>query len=137
MNITLCTPKKYQNHNLNKMKKLNEDIERIKNLMDLSENEDGEEDYFRQKYTNQTGPHDEDDMAPDGMDDDSDVDEEEIPESEISEEGEASAPASGGGSAGYPSVTKWESGRTLGPTYKGPNAKWESGIKRGKGNTLL
>lgn len=136
MNITLYIPKKYQNHNLNKMKKLNEDIERIKNLMDLSENEDGEEDYFRQKYTNQTGPHDEDDMAPDGMDDDSDVDEEEIPESEISEEGEA-APASGGGSAGYPSVTKWESGRTLGPTYKGPNAKWESGIKRGKGNTLL
>ena len=115
------------------MKSINENIKRIKNLMDLSENEDGIEDYFRQKYTNQTGPHDEDDMAPDGMDDDSDVG-----ESELSEEGEAAAATStGGGSAGYPSVTKWERGRTLGPTYKGPNAKWESGIKRGKGNTLL
>jgi len=113
------------------MKRLNEDIKRIKSLMDVSENEDGAEDFFRQEYTGQSGPHDEDDMAPDGMDDDSDVD-----EGELSEEGEA-APASGGGSAGYPTVTKWESGRTLGPTYKGPNAKWESGIKRGKGNTLL
>ena len=26
---------------------------------------------------------------------------------------------------------KWESGRTLGPTYKGPNAKWESGRAMG------
>lgn len=26
---------------------------------------------------------------------------------------------------------KWESGRTMGPTYKGPNAKWESGRTMG------
>lgn len=32
------------------------------------------------------------------------------------------------------SITPWESGRTLGSTYKGPNAKWESGIGVGPGN---
>ncbi len=32
------------------------------------------------------------------------------------------------------SITPWESGRTLGPTYKGPNAKWESGVDKGPGN---
>ena len=39
---------------------------------ELDENEDGLEDLARQDYTGQEGPHDEDDMAPDGMDDDSD-----------------------------------------------------------------
>ena len=39
---------------------------------DLEEDEDGLEDLARQDYTGQEGPHDEDDMAPDGMDDDSD-----------------------------------------------------------------
>ena len=32
------------------------------------------------------------------------------------------------------SITPWESGRTLGPTYKGPNAKWESGVGKGPSN---
>lgn len=105
------------------MKKLFENIGRIKSLMEIDTTEVDE---YEIKKGN---------MDSDGMGDDSDVDKE-IPESELSEEGDE-APASGGGSAGYPSVTKWESGRTLGPTYKGPNAKWESGIKRGKGNTLL
>lgn len=41
---------------------------------ELDENEDGLEDLARQDYTGQEGPHDEDDMAPDGMDDDSDND---------------------------------------------------------------
>jgi hypothetical protein len=36
------------------------------------ENEDGLEDLARQDYTGQEGPHDEKNMAPDGMDDDSD-----------------------------------------------------------------
>jgi len=39
---------------------------------ELDENEDGLEDLARQDYTGQEGPHDENDMAPDGMDDDSD-----------------------------------------------------------------
>jgi len=117
---------------------LNEDIKRIKNLMNLSEM-DGLEDYFTQDYTGQKGPHDEDDMAPDGMDDDSDI-EEEFTEDEISEEGEATTTTStgAGASTGYPTVTKWESGATRG---KGNpidfKKKWEGGLTRGKGNTLL
>ena len=39
---------------------------------DLEEDEDGLQDLSRQDYTGQEGPHDEKDMAPDGMDDDSD-----------------------------------------------------------------
>ena len=119
------------------MNKINEDIKRIKNLMNLSEM-DGLEDYFTQDYTGQQGPHDEDNMAPDGMDDDSDK-EEEFTEEEISEEGEATTTSSGGGvSAGYPTVTKWDSGAARG---KGnpvdSKKKWESGLTRGKGNTLI
>jgi hypothetical protein len=113
------------------MKNINEDINRIKNLMNLKENEDGLEDYYKQKYTGQDGPHDEDDMAPDGMDDDSD-----LGENELSED-DAAAPSSTGG-GGYPTVTKWDSGAARG---KGNpidfKKKWESGLKRGKGNTLL
>ena len=116
------------------MIKLNEDIKRIKNLMNLSEM-DGLEDYFTQDYTGQDGPHDENDMARDGMDDDSD---EEVGEGEISEEGDAAPSGGAGASAGYPTVTKWESGATRG---KGNpidfKKKWESGLTRGKGNTLL
>lgn len=41
---------------------------------EVEESEDGLEDLARQDYTGQEGPHDEDDMAPDGMDDDSDND---------------------------------------------------------------
>jgi len=75
-------------------------------------------------------------MAPDGMDDDSDLDEEVI-DGEISEEGEAAATTSTGG-AGYPTVTKWESGvaRSKGNPIDFKK-KWESGLTRGKGNTLL
>ncbi len=82
------------------MKKLNEDINRIKFLMNLYENKDGVDDYFKQDYTGQLGPNDEDDMAPDGMDDDSDLEEDDLPESEISEEGEAAAAGSTGGGGG-------------------------------------
>jgi len=116
------------------MNELNENINRIKNLMKLSENEDGVEDFFRQYFTGQKGPHDENDMAPDGMDDDSDLDEEVI-DGEISEEGEAAASTGG---AGYPTVTKWESGvaRSKGNPIDFKK-KWESGLTRGKGNTLL
>lgn len=112
------------------MKKLNENINRIKDLMDLSEDSDFTK-YFDQKYTGQLGPHDESDMAPDGMDDDSNTNEE-ISELELSEEGESTS------SSAYPTVTKWESGVTRGRAnpidFK---KKWESGIKKGRGNTLL
>jgi hypothetical protein len=52
---------------------------------DLEENEDGLEDLSRQDYTGQEGPHDETDMAPDGMDDDSDNNRSEMGEEEIKE----------------------------------------------------
>jgi len=39
---------------------------------EMKENEDSFNDLERQDYTGQEGPHDSDDMAPDGMDDDSD-----------------------------------------------------------------
>ena len=116
------------------MNRLNENIIRIKNLMKLSENEDGIEDYYKQEYTGQDGPHDEKDMSPDGMGDVSDLVGEVI-DGEISEEGEAAASTGG---AGYPTVTKWDSGVVRGKgnpiDYK---KKWESGLTRGKGNTLL
>ena len=109
------------------MNRLNENIIRIKNLMKLSENEDGIEDYYKQEYTGQDGPHD-------GMDYDSDLVGEVI-DGEISEEGEAAASTGG---AGYPTVTKWDSGVVRGKgnpiDYK---KKWESGLTRGKGNRLL
>ena len=46
---------------------------------------------------------------------------------------------SGGGSAGYPSVTKWETGVTRGPANPIGNTKWKDNYKitRGKANTLL
>jgi hypothetical protein len=120
------------------MKKLNEDINRIKFLMNLYENKDGVDDYFKQDYTGQLGPNDEDDMAPDGMDDDSDLEEDDLPESEISEEGEAAAAGStGGGGAGYPTVTKWETGLTRGPANPVTSAKRQDKVTRGKANTLL
>jgi hypothetical protein len=49
---------------------------------DLEEDEDGLEDLARQDYTGQEGPHDEKDMAPDGMDDDSDNNRSEMGEEE-------------------------------------------------------
>jgi len=44
---------------------------------------------------------------------------------------------SGGGKTGYPSVTKWTSGRKFGPTYNPEQKKWSSNVGRGKANTLL
>ena len=52
---------------------------------DLEEDEDGLQDLSRQDYTGQEGPHDEKDMAPDGMDDDSDNNRSEMGE-EVEEE---------------------------------------------------
>lgn len=82
-------------------KDLDKDIERIKKLMDLD-------------------------------------DEENSIESEFNEEEAAAATSTGGGpSAGYPTVTKWESGVTRGKSNPIANNKWESGVTRGKANTLL
>jgi hypothetical protein len=119
------------------MKGLNENIERIKSLMSILENKDGTEDYFRQKYTDQSGPHDESDMAPDGMDDDSDVNEEDSEEFEIKEEGEESTSTTGTGAG---SATKWSQGHTKGPGNQTGITKWAdvvgSQLKRGHGNPL-
>jgi hypothetical protein len=112
------------------MKRLNENISRIKTLMGVYESEEVDSMNVRK------GEDDQDPVqvsGPDGMDDDSDSD---LEEGEISEEGEA-AP-SGGGGGGYPTVTKWESGvaRSKGNPIDFKK-KWESGLTRGKGNTLL
>ncbi len=70
--------------------------------------------------------------------DELDGDLEELGETEMVED-DAAAPASGGSapSAGYPTVTKWESGATRGKANPIANNKWDSGVKRGKANTLL
>jgi hypothetical protein len=121
------------------MKNINEDIRRIKGLMNILENEDGIEDYFKQKYTDQSGPHDESDMAPDGMDDDSDVNEKELEETEISEEGDAAAGGSTT-SSGAGTATAWSQGHTKGAGNQTGITKWAdvvgSQLKRGKGNSL-
>jgi len=41
------------------------------------------------------------------------------------------------GSAPYPTVTKWSSGRNFGPTYNPEQKVWTTGLTRGKANTLL
>lgn len=91
-------------------KSLTEDIKRIKNLMFQYEDPETEDDF----------------------------DEDETYE-EMTEEGEetSTASADAGPSQGYPTVTKWESGRTFGPTYKFPYAKWDNGLVRGKANRLI
>jgi hypothetical protein len=116
------------------MKRLNENISRIKTLMGVYESEEVDSMNVRK------GEDDQDPVqvsGPDGMDDDSDSD---LEEGEISEEGEvaASGGSSGGGGGGYPTVTKWESGvaRSKGNPIDFKK-KWESGLTRGKGNTLL
>lgn len=45
----------------------------------------------------------------------------------------------GGGSVGYPTVTKWESGVTRGPANQIGLTKWKDivTLTRGKANTLL
>jgi hypothetical protein len=119
------------------MKNINEDIRRIKGLMNILENEDGIEDYFKQKYTDQSGPHDESDMAPDGMDDVSDVNEKELEEAEISEEGDAAAGGSTT-SSGAGTTSKWadvvgsQVKRSQGNQIK--TQPWASGITKGPGN---
>jgi len=59
----------------------------------------------------------------------------EMGEQESSGGGGGAGGASGG--KGYPSVTKWSSGRKFGPTYNPEQKKWASGLNRGKANTLL
>jgi hypothetical protein len=114
------------------MKRLNENISRIKTLMGVYESEEVDSMNVRK------GEDDQDPVqvsGPDGMDDDSDSD---LEEGEISEEGEA-AP-SGGGGGGYPTVTKWESGvARTGPANQIGLTKWSEIVKltRGKANTLL
>ena len=64
------------------------------------------------------------------------IDIEELEENELSEDEDAAARGSGGGtSSGYPSIEKWETGVTRGPgnTLGG---KREDKTKRGKGNML-
>jgi hypothetical protein len=58
-------------------------------------------------------------------------------ELEFSEEEAAASSTGSGPSAGYPTVTKWESGATRGKANPIANNKWESGVTRGKSNTLL
>lgn len=60
-------------------------------------------------------------------------DEEEI---EMKEEGEAAAGGSGP-SAGYPTVTKWETGLTRGPGNPIGNEKRQDKVNRGKANRLI
>lgn len=58
-------------------------------------------------------------------------------EIEMKEEGE-SAPASGSGpSAGYPTVTKWDTGLTRGPGNPIGNEKRPDKVNRGKANRLI
>lgn len=89
--------------------KINENINRIKNIM------------FGEEWK---------------LLDEIDYDFENLGEIEMSED---DAPATGGSapSAGYPTVTKWESGVTRGKANPISNNKWETGVKRGKANTLL
>jgi hypothetical protein len=56
----------------------------------------------------------------------------------IEQEDSGGGETSGGG-AGYPAVTKWETGVTRGPANPIGNTKWRDGYKitRGKANTLL
>jgi hypothetical protein len=51
----------------------------------------------------------------------------------------ASTTTSSGGGAGYPSVTKWETGIKRGAANQIGNTKWKDSytITRGKANTLL
>jgi hypothetical protein len=59
-------------------------------------------------------------------------------ELEFSEDAATDTASSGGGaSQGYPTVTKWESGVTRGKANTIANTKWESGLTRGKANTLI
>ncbi len=53
---------------------------------------------------------------------------------ELGEQEDTTSTSTGGGA---PSVPVWSSGRTLGKTYMNdPKYKWESGLTRGKANSL-
>jgi len=47
-----------------------------------------------------------------------------------------SAPSTPSPPAGYPTVTKWETGLTRGKANQIGNTKWESGLTRGKANPV-
>ena len=67
------------------LSQLNQAIDQTIEKIGEEENEDGLEDLARQDYTGQEGPHDEKDMAPDGMGDDSNNNRFEMGEEEIKE----------------------------------------------------
>jgi hypothetical protein len=110
------------------MNLLEENIKRIKQLMiledqldtDINLSKTGSDQDIKQK-----GPStdDGDNDAEDGMS------ESELDEEEVTTDTTTDTKTDTGSS-----ITPWESGRTLGPTYKGPNAKWESGVGKGPGN---
>jgi hypothetical protein len=110
------------------MKLLEQNIRRIKELMiledqldtDINLSKTGSDQDIKQK-----GPStdDGDNDAEDGMS-----------ESELDEEETTTDTTTDTKTDTGSSITPWESGRTLGPTYKGPNAKWESGVTKGPGN---
>jgi hypothetical protein len=110
------------------MKLLEQNIRRIKELMvledqidtDINLSKTGSDQDIKQK-----GPStdDGDNDAEDGMS-----------ESELDEEETTTDTTTDTKTDTGSSITPWESGRTLGPTYKGPNAKWESGVGKGPGN---
>jgi hypothetical protein len=139
-----------------KLNKLTENINRIKSLMSLNETSDVDIDNINKGEVTQDPVQVQGD---DGMDDDSDdelkqeeVTEQEAGSTETTTQTSSTDTETETSSTGYPTVTKWESkrtfgktymndpkykwesGRGLGPTYKGPNAKWESGTTVGKGN---
>ena len=110
------------------MNLLEQDIQRIKKLMVLEDQLDTDINLAKtgsDQDIKQKGPStdDGDNDAEDGMS-----------ESELDEEEGTTDTTTDTKSDTGSSITPWESGRTLGPTYKGPNAKWESGITVGPGN---
>lgn len=117
------------------MNLIQEDIKRIKSLMNLLENDDDIESVFKQKYTGQSGAHDEDDMASDGMDDDSDTNEKVI-ENEIYEDEEATDTTTDTKSDTGATVKSWESGVQRGPGNPVGSAKREDKVSRGPGNPV-
>jgi hypothetical protein len=110
------------------MNLLEQDIKRIKQLMvledqldtDINLSKTGSDQDIKQK-----GP-----STDDGNNDSEDG----MSESELGEEEASTDTTTDTKSDTGASITPWESGRTLGPTYKGPNAKWESGINKGPSN---
>lgn len=69
---------------------------------------------------------------------DSQMDKKSSFDGEIGEQDAATGGGGGGGSKPpYPTVTKWASGRKFGPTYNPEKKTWETGLTRGKANTLL